>query len=151
VPFEVTIPLEQRDPRLPLKLRAELPGILNWALEGCRQWQVGGLQAPSRVIAATSRYQEESDVLGAFLTEKCVVSRSASVSSSSLYSAYKLWCENGGEYVLAQRVFAGEMQHRGMRLVHERKGNEFRGVRLRTQQDSHLAVVDGEVVEGETK
>jgi P4 family phage/plasmid primase-like protien len=34
VPFPTTIPREQRDKKLPDKLRAELPGILNWALEG---------------------------------------------------------------------------------------------------------------------
>jgi len=38
VPFDVTIPPKERDKRLLVKLRAELPGILNWALEGCQQW-----------------------------------------------------------------------------------------------------------------
>lgn len=34
VPFPTTIPREQRDKSLDSKLRDELPGILNWALEG---------------------------------------------------------------------------------------------------------------------
>ena len=34
VPFEVQIPVGELDPRLPEKLRAELPGILRWAVDG---------------------------------------------------------------------------------------------------------------------
>lgn len=35
IPFDVTIPEEERDPRLVEKLREEYPGILNWAVQGC--------------------------------------------------------------------------------------------------------------------
>jgi len=34
VPFPTTIPREQRDKSLGDKLQSELPGILNWALDG---------------------------------------------------------------------------------------------------------------------
>lgn len=47
VPFTVTIPEGQRDRRLTAKLRKELPGILRWAVEGCRQWrEQGGFTVP---------------------------------------------------------------------------------------------------------
>ena len=42
IPFTETIPEAERDPRLPDKLLAELPGILNWALQGCRDWRAEG-------------------------------------------------------------------------------------------------------------
>jgi putative DNA primase/helicase len=35
IPFNVTIPDDEVDHDLPQKLMAELPGILNWAIEGC--------------------------------------------------------------------------------------------------------------------
>lgn len=36
VPWDVTIPKEERDPALPAKLRAELPGILRWpSMDAC--------------------------------------------------------------------------------------------------------------------
>ncbi len=43
VPFTVTISDEEKDKKLPAKLRAELPGILNWALRGCLEWMSRGL------------------------------------------------------------------------------------------------------------
>jgi len=53
VPFPVTIPEEERDPHLLGKLRAELPGVLLWALEGLREWQAQGLAPPPAVRQAT--------------------------------------------------------------------------------------------------
>jgi len=45
IPFEVTIPADQRDPYLAESLRSELSGILNWALAGCRFWLSLGNEA----------------------------------------------------------------------------------------------------------
>lgn len=39
IPFNVTIPPEERDKNLLNKLRREMPGILNWAVMGCMDWQ----------------------------------------------------------------------------------------------------------------
>ena len=41
VPFTHTVPVEDRDPDLTEKLKAEWPGILKWMVEGCVQWQLG--------------------------------------------------------------------------------------------------------------
>jgi putative DNA primase/helicase len=40
IPFNVIIPPDQQDRDLGAKLEAEAPGILNWALSGCLDWQV---------------------------------------------------------------------------------------------------------------
>ena len=53
VPWRVRIPAEVRDRRFGERLRAELPGILAWALRGCRDWQQHGLQPPGLVADAT--------------------------------------------------------------------------------------------------
>ena len=43
MPFTVTIPAEERDRQLGEKLKAEWPGILQWMIDGCLQWQQIGL------------------------------------------------------------------------------------------------------------
>lgn len=98
IPFTVEIPVDERDTTLPGKLTAELPGILNWALAGCHDWQTDGLGAPAAVEEATASYRAEQDVLGSFLEDRCVIDPQEWVSSNALYSAYSSWCEASGTY-----------------------------------------------------
>jgi putative DNA primase/helicase len=63
LPFTQGIPKEERDPRLPEKLKAEWSGILAWMIEGCLEWQGEGLNPPDVVTVATREYFEEEDSL----------------------------------------------------------------------------------------
>ena len=56
IPFTVTIPTEQQDKNLGAKLKKELPGILAWAVEGCKLWQKEGLTPPPTMQAAVQAY-----------------------------------------------------------------------------------------------
>src|SRR5262249_20336564 len=105
IPFTVTIPKSERDPKLLEKLRAELPGILRWAVEGCLEWQKRGLGIPAKVEAATQDYKAETDRLGPFVTDRCYLREDASAPAGQLYEAYQLWCSENGERPLQQRTF----------------------------------------------
>jgi putative DNA primase/helicase len=98
LPFEVAIPKEQVDDNLLVELRTELPGILNWAVRGCRRWQRDGLQVPERVLAATKRYRKEVDHVRRSLRE-CVESNDGEVTRSNVvYECYDRWCGKNGEH-----------------------------------------------------
>jgi putative DNA primase/helicase len=72
IPFEVTIPTGERDPKLKSKLIAhELRGILAWMVAGCQQWLENGLNPPEKVDSATQACRGEMDVLAQFITECC--------------------------------------------------------------------------------
>jgi putative DNA primase/helicase len=113
IPFTVTIPESERDPRLAMKLRAELPGILAWAVRGCLDWQRAGLGTPTEVRNATESYRAEMDTLAAFIDEHCFVGPAATVKKGDLYSAYKAWAEGNGEYVETSRAFSVRLSERG--------------------------------------
>lgn len=97
VPFTVTIAPRDQDVHLLDKLALELPGILDWALEGCAAWQAAGLEPPKQVRVATDSYRQESDHLPAFLEEVCVVQPFAKVEKGAAFRAYTDWCERSGE------------------------------------------------------
>lgn len=115
IPFLVQIPADQQDKALPAKLKAELPGIFAWAVEGCLKWQREGLSAPEAVMAATEGYREEMDVLGEFLSERCVLNPPAKVSAQGIYQAYCNWAETNGERkLISQRAFGQILTERGL-------------------------------------
>lgn len=113
IPFDVTIPYERRDPKLTGKLLAELPGILNWAIEGCLIWQREGLAPPEAVLYATKSYRTDMDTLGGFLSECCIVSEGCEVEAIDLYHRYKVWAEESGERKLAKNIFGQQLGEMG--------------------------------------
>jgi putative DNA primase/helicase len=113
VPFTVTIPPEERDKELGTKLRAELEGILAWAVRGCLAWQEVGLATPAEVTQATQAYQAEMDVLGHFFEDCCLVSNGFRVKTGHLYEAYKHWCDRNRELALTPQGFGRQLTTRG--------------------------------------
>jgi putative DNA primase/helicase len=120
IPFTDTIPPDEQDKKLPEKLRAELRGILAWAVEGCLEWQLDGLRAPVEVRQATGEYRSEMDVVGAFLNECCVLGEDRTISAADLYRAYGEWCKDTGETQEKQRKF-------GSKLTERRRFDRYRG------------------------
>lgn len=132
VPFTVTIPEAERDPRLGAKLLEELPGILAWAVRGCLEWRASGLGVPDEVKAATDSYREEMDVLGPFLDEACLVHPDARTTAKELYAAYVTWCDANGEKVRSQKSIAATLRERGFENLKGAKGVRcWRGLRVR--------------------
>jgi len=122
VPFDVTIPAEERDPGLEQKLRSEASGILNWAMVGCLEWQRIDLQPPDEVRYATEEYREDMDILGQFLTERCAAFDSARVLQKPLFDSYREWCdEKGYKAKYAENTFVQELKGRGFEHGHEPK------------------------------
>ncbi len=126
IPFTVQIPENEQDKRLKEKLLQELPGILNWALEGCATRQQDGLHFPKAVIEATKEYRIDSDIFGTFLSEKCEINRAFEIPTSDLYSTYHDWCEDGSERVMSKTALGRDMADRGF-LGIRRGGKSYWG------------------------
>lgn len=71
IPFEVSIPEEEQDHNLIEKLKAELPGILNFILAGYNDYASNGMQTPERVLAASKDYLKDNDPVAIFITQCC--------------------------------------------------------------------------------
>jgi len=112
VPFIVTIPDADQDKRLADKLRAELSGILAWAIKGCMQWQKEDLVFPPEVKAATDDYREEMDVVATFIGDCCLLDEKGKTQAAKLYEAYAKWCEQNGEKQMNQKEFSLRLKER---------------------------------------
>ena len=131
VPFDVTIPKDERDPFLFDKLKREAAQILAWAVEGCRLWQIHGLDPPPEVLAATEEYRAEVDVLSQFLEEYCELVHSAVTPAAMLYAAYAEWCKEAGERQWTQQLFGRKLHERGLESDRHNKLRVWLGVGLK--------------------
>lgn len=130
IPFEVTINPDERDEKLLDKLLAELPGILNWALEGCIEWQREGLNPPPEVLLAVEEYRSEMDLINQFLNECCIKAEHVSVKSSDLYTSYKNWCISNGLKPLSQQNLRTQLSEKGLQYHHTKVARFWRGIDL---------------------
>jgi putative DNA primase/helicase len=132
VPFTVVFAPDRQDKQLPDKLRAELPGILAWAVRGCLDWTRNGLGVPGEVRIATADYRSEQDLIGSFIAECCVTGDPTYRSrASALYARFKAWCEAGGDRdVPRQQDFGAALTERGFER-YSSNGTWYRKIALR--------------------
>ena len=132
IPFDVRFSENKQDKNLSYKLRAELPGILNWAIEGCLEWQDDGLTTPKVILDATKEYQTEMDRINSWMEDCCSsnASNHNSVKSSDLYKSYKSWADDNGEWHMNQRILGTKLAERGLQKRRESRGWVYRGIQL---------------------
>jgi putative DNA primase/helicase len=92
------------------KLKAELPGILAWAVRGCPDWQECGLVEPDEVREATKKYRAAQDSVQGFLDECCLQHPEARVKASTLLDAYHEW---SGDKLMTVPGFRERMKDKG--------------------------------------
>ena len=118
VPFTQSIPEEKQDILLPQKLEAELPGVLNWALDGLQKWLVNsqggrrhGLPACAAVDSAVNAYKQDQDRIAAFLADCTEPAEGQTVQASVLFRTYLNWCsENNEKWRMANKQFGMEVK-----------------------------------------
>ncbi len=120
------------------KLKAEWPGILRWAIDGCLDWQRHGLVRPAVVTDATRDYFEAQDTFGAWLAEECDIEPGntwKSATSAELFTAWSEYADAAGERTGTRKSFADLLEKRGLASHKGGKGvRTFRGIRLRPRR-----------------
>jgi putative DNA primase/helicase len=128
IPFTVTIPAEEIDRELPAKLLGEAEGILAWAVAGAVRWHREGLGKPPDVQEAGQAWRTESDQIGRFIDECCVIGDFAQARARILYSAYRKWAEDAGERSSTEVEFSNAMGRRGHAKRNTKSGMVYLGI-----------------------
>lgn len=86
IPWDVTIPVDERDEHLAAKLAEEAPGILRWVVDGAVRFFSTGFAPPERVRAASAEYRATQDTVSRFLAEVVTFRPGAQVLSAAVDS-----------------------------------------------------------------
>ena len=113
IPFSVRFDKDQQDMQLEKKLLAELPGILNWAIAGCMDWQRNQLPIPLTIARATEEYRAEMDVLGQWLEEFCIVADGYEIRFDDAFEEFAPWAKTNYRHDYSKIRFGKMLTERG--------------------------------------
>jgi putative DNA primase/helicase len=151
IPFDRRFEGNQENKELKDQLAAEMPGILNWALEGLREWHKIGLSRPQRVLEETEAYKATSDQIGRWIDDTCIEKPDAIELASKAYTKYKSWCEENNERPYSQNVWVQRLGDRNLKVEKfstsgQKKAVVLRGLELATLS-SDISTIDNLVPE----
>lgn len=125
---------DRDDKRLEERLRAELPGILSWIIEGAKAWYAEGpLEAPTAVSDASDSYFDNQDQLGQWLDEHAASTASAYTDTRTLLADFHRWHKDSGERPWSEKEFVAALESRGFLRAKDSRSRRhgFRGIALR--------------------
>ena len=97
VPFPETIPEPERDKHLDQKLQSELPGVLNWAIQGLqRLMNNGGFTGDRSPGRTQDTWQKWSDSVSRFKDAAIDEDGTDEIPKAKLYAAYLEYCRQEG-------------------------------------------------------
>lgn len=135
VPWPVVIPLAERDGKLPERLMSEADGVLRWLVEGYQEYRSRGLAEPGAVTTATAAYRAESDALGRFLEERCILAAGYRTRSAELFTAWCRWSSSEGVSAGTQTAFSARLTDRGFDRTKSDGRQVWHGIAVAAESD----------------
>ena len=126
IPFNVTIPEEERDPELAQKIISmELAGVFNWVLEGLKRLLKNKRLSPSDVLDRTlQEYRQQSDTVYLFLDEENYEKDSIKEKSlTDLFNQYNEYCKNCNYKACSRKTFSDRIRSLGYSVIRRTHGN----------------------------
>ena len=97
LPFNRVFSESEQDKNLKDKLKTELPGILNFALDGIAGvFERGYFTATKSSTDAKKEWRINADQAAEFAADECKFGTGLEIESGQLYQAYKSWSEEAG-------------------------------------------------------
>jgi putative DNA primase/helicase len=103
--------LGKENPGLTQELVPEMPGILNWALDGLeRLQQQGRFTEPESSRDAIVALQDLTSPVAAFVRDRCSVGPVLEAPVDELYRAWKAWAEENGHRISTAQTFGRDLR-----------------------------------------
>ncbi|MFE2290629.1 phage/plasmid primase, P4 family [Streptomyces sp. NPDC059452] len=100
--------LGREDTGLTDKLAAEMPGIINWALDGLARLERNGrFTEPASSQDAITMMQDTASPTSAFVRERCTTGPTRDVPVDVLWNAWREWAEDNGVRAIGTKQLFG--------------------------------------------
>lgn len=131
IPLDVNLrelpPEKRRNPlEVERAMREELPGILNWMLDGFRDFMVrlergqgtpSGIDPPAIMQTLKDRIMEAADPVGTFIRECAVLEDKGRTRTSDFFRAFKNWARDNGARVYSDAALRDNLSEKGFAKI----------------------------------
>jgi putative DNA primase/helicase len=144
VPFHRIFKPEERDHNLLRKILKELPGIINWAIQGAKEIVDNNFSFSETKSSREAMQEFENEVSSSvrFVRENYEIDNNSYISNDDLYDAYKNWCEKVGKKPINLYSFHRDISNTidGVKVVHQRDlvGTNKRGKNLKLIEEDEI-------------
>ena len=128
---------EAPDTNLERKLRDEAGQILQWAIDGCIDWQHEGLCRPKAVASATGEYFAEQDLFGTFLAERCERVVGGFEQPARIYNAWQAFAREAGEEPKSMKWMSNALKRNQFQNDKSGGMRMYRNIRLLDNSGAH--------------
>lgn len=137
IPFNRTIPHNERIPDLEQRFIDERPGIFNWMLRGYeRLVKQDGFTMPAQCVDLREKYRLENDTEATFVEECCDFDQDAKIKADALYQTYKMWCERNGFRPKNRNQVSDDWERLGFRSHKSNGWHWWHGLRMKGGWDA---------------
>ena len=108
--------------------------VLSWILEGAKR-AIGKnylIEPPKSVRDAIQQYKDDNDWLQHFLDDCCEIKQDVEEKSGELYSSYRNYCNQMGEYTRSTTDFYAALDSAGYTRYKHKSGKMVRGLHLKS-------------------
>ncbi|MCP4902100.1 MAG: DNA primase [bacterium] len=133
--------LGREDTGLTDRLMGELPGVLNWAIDGWRRLRDRGrFVQPQSSADALQQLEDLASPISAFVRDRCVVAAGQSIEPATIYEQWRQWTtENGWKEPTTLSTFCRDLlaAYPHLKKTRTRNADErttvYRGIGLRPE------------------
>jgi putative DNA primase/helicase len=143
VPFEYSVPKEERDEELILKLVEEAAGILRWMINGYLDVRANKLAEPKTIVDATRDYLSSEDIIGSFVADEIAAKPGAVTRHVEVFERWRAYAAQAGAEPGTRQALADRMERavpEGVEYRRRTQGMVWLDIELRSVDWSQMDV-----------
>lgn len=132
-PFDVNLralPADKQRPQgeVEAELFAEGAGILNWLVDGFRDFMARGIDMPEPMVKLKAQLLEAADPVGVFLDEMTVRDPGGRIRVKDFYTCHERWCEAEGRTLYQMKTVGDILVEKGIERGKSNGDSVWRGI-----------------------
>jgi putative DNA primase/helicase len=122
----------REDHLLSKRLLGELPGILNWAIDGWQRLRKRGhFEQPKSAVETVREFENLGSPISAFVRECCTIASQQEINVDKLFEAWETYCHDHGYRSAGNKQTFGRDLHAAVPSVEIKQRRKKKGARVR--------------------